>query len=120
HLSTQPFAEQHAIAGLQVDGNELSGLVASARADGHNLTLLGLLLGSVRNDDPTGGLFLSLAALEHRAIMEGNGLHGITPAFCSVVLKGMLATRGKLGPQRTHSAPYRVRRCGTWRRWHKF
>jgi hypothetical protein len=32
-LGTGPFAEQDSIAGLQVDGNELSGLVAPDRKD---------------------------------------------------------------------------------------
>src|SRR6516164_4306593 len=76
-LGTGPFAEEHAIAGLQVDGNELSGLVAPAWADGNDLALLGLFLRSVRNDDPAGGLFLGLDALEHDAIVEWTELHRI-------------------------------------------
>jgi hypothetical protein len=70
-----PFAEQDPIAGLQIDGNELSGLVAPTRTDGNDLALLGLFLGSVRNDNPTGGPCLGFDALEHNTIVEWTELH---------------------------------------------
>src|SRR6202008_4160472 len=44
-LGAGPFAEQHAITLLQIDRNELAGLVAAARTDGSNLALRRLLLG---------------------------------------------------------------------------
>src|SRR5262249_37606078 len=34
HLGARPFAEQHAVADLEIDGDELAGLVAAARANG--------------------------------------------------------------------------------------
>src|ERR1700751_762258 len=76
-LGTGPFAEEHAIAGLQVEGNELSSLVAPAWADGNDLALLGLFLRSVRNYDPAGGFFLGLDTLEDDAIVEWTELHRI-------------------------------------------
>jgi hypothetical protein len=53
-LGAGPFAEQHAVADLQIDGNELAGLVAAARADGDDLALGGLFLGGVGDDDAAG------------------------------------------------------------------
>src|SRR4051794_36959797 len=50
-LGAGPFAEQHPVARLDVEVDELAGLVAAAWADGDNLALLGLLLRGVRNDD---------------------------------------------------------------------
>src|SRR5215468_3356099 len=58
HLGARPFAEQHAVADLEIDGDELAGLVAAARADGDDLALGGLLLGGVGDDDAAGRLFL--------------------------------------------------------------
>ena len=53
-LGAGPFAEQHAVADLEVDRDELAGLVAAARADGDDLALRGLFLGGVGNDDAAG------------------------------------------------------------------
>src|SRR4029079_9770572 len=57
-LGPRPFAEQHALANLQIDLNELAGFVAAPRADGDDLALRGLLLGGVGDDDAAGGLRL--------------------------------------------------------------
>src|ERR1700719_3400602 len=56
-LGARPLAEQHAIADLEVDRDQLAGFVAAARADRCDFALRGLFLGSVRNDDPAHGLF---------------------------------------------------------------
>src|SRR5262249_10844187 len=40
-----PLAEQHAVAGLEVDRNEFAGFVAAAWADSDDLAFLRLLLG---------------------------------------------------------------------------
>src|SRR6202158_5298046 len=50
-LGARPLAEQHAVAGLDVDRDELAGLVASAWTDCDDLTLLRFLLGGVGDDD---------------------------------------------------------------------
>ena len=59
-LGARPFAEQHAIALLQVDRNELARFVAATRADGDDLALRGLLLGRVGDDDAAGGFRLGI------------------------------------------------------------
>src|SRR6202011_4409087 len=43
-LGARPFAEQHAIADLEVDRDQLAGLVAAARADRRDFALRGLFL----------------------------------------------------------------------------
>src|SRR3984893_9522169 len=68
-LGARPFAEQHPVAHLDVDGDELAVLVAATGPDRDNLALLRLFLGGVRNDDAAGGLLLGIDALEHNTIM---------------------------------------------------
>ena len=55
-LGARPLAEQHAVAGLDVERHELAGLVARAGADGDDLAFLRLFLGGVGDDDAAGGL----------------------------------------------------------------
>src|ERR1700704_2925563 len=69
-LGARPLAEQHAVAGLDVDRDQLAGLVAAAGADCDNLTLLGLFLGVVRDDNPALGLFLGVDTFDHDAVMQ--------------------------------------------------
>ena len=57
-LGAGPLAEQHAVAGLDVDRDQLAGFVAGAGADGDDFALLRLFLGGVGNDDAARGLFL--------------------------------------------------------------
>jgi hypothetical protein len=70
-LSARPFAEQHAVALLQVDRNELAGFVAATRADGDDLALRGLLLSGVGDDDTTGGLRFGINTLDNNAVVVG-------------------------------------------------
>src|SRR5215217_8235139 len=51
HLGAGPLAEQDAVAGLHVEGDNLAALVTGARADGDDFALLRLLFGGVRDDD---------------------------------------------------------------------
>src|SRR5690606_31764682 len=69
-LGAGPLAEQHAVAGLHVQRNELAVLVASAGADGDDLALLRLLLGGVGDDDAASGLLLGLDPAHHETVME--------------------------------------------------
>src|ERR1700761_6539168 len=46
HFSAGPLAEQHAVADLEVDWDQLAGFVTAARADGGDLALRGLFLGT--------------------------------------------------------------------------
>ena len=69
-----PFAEQHAIAGLEVHGDELAVLVAAARSDGDDLTLLRLLLDGIGNDDAALALFLGFNSLDDNPVCRGRNL----------------------------------------------
>src|SRR4029434_2141466 len=55
-LGAGPLAEQHAVADLEVNRDQLAGFVAATRADGDDFALGGLFLGSVGNDDAASGL----------------------------------------------------------------
>src|SRR5438105_6560177 len=70
-LGARPLAEQHAVAGLDVDRNELAGLVAAAGADGNHFAFLRLLLGGVGVDDAALGLLLGIDTLHDPAVVQG-------------------------------------------------
>src|SRR5690348_1146112 len=55
-LGPAVLAEQHAVAGLDLEGDDLAVLVAFARADGDDLGLDRFLLGRVGDEKTTGGL----------------------------------------------------------------
>ena len=76
-LGAAPLAEQHAVAGLDVEGDDLAGFVAGAGADGDDLALHRLFLGGVGNDDAAGGLGVFLHAANDDAVMKRTELHGI-------------------------------------------
>ena len=61
---------------LDVEGDELAGLVTRAGADGDDFALLGLFLGGLGDDDATLGLFLAVEAADHDAVMQRTELHG--------------------------------------------
>src|ERR1700742_3951696 len=69
-LGARPFAEQHAVADLEVDRDQLAGLVAAAGADGGDFALRGLFLGAVGNDDAALGFFLGVDTLDHNTVMQ--------------------------------------------------
>src|SRR3979411_2105650 len=69
HFGARPFAEQHGIADLQIDRDQLAGLVARTWADGDDFALRGLFLGSVGNDDAAGSLFLGIDSLDDNAVV---------------------------------------------------
>src|SRR5215217_3817348 len=71
HFRAGPLAEQHAVAGLDIEGLDLAVLVARAGADGDDLALLRLLLGGIGNDDAALCLLLRLDAADDDAIMQG-------------------------------------------------
>src|SRR6266436_5605157 len=75
-LGARPFAEQHPVANLDVDGDELAGLVAAAGANRDDLALGGLFLGGVGNDDAAGGLLFGIDALDDDAIVKWTEFHG--------------------------------------------
>ena len=67
------------LAGLDVDRNELAGVVAPTGADGDNLTLLRLLLGGVGDDDAAGGLCFGVDAADDHAVVQGAELYWCFP-----------------------------------------
>src|SRR5690349_21886892 len=81
-LGAGPLAEQHAVADLDVERDQLAVLVAPARADADDLALLRLLLRGVRDDDAAGGLLLGLDAAHDHAVVQGTEFafrHGTYP-----------------------------------------
>src|ERR1700704_6380257 len=80
-LGARPFAEQHAVADLEVDRDQFAGFVAATWADGGDFALRGLFLGTVRNDDAPSCLFFSVDAFDHDAVVERTEFHGILLGF---------------------------------------
>src|SRR5262245_34867008 len=74
-LGAGPLAEQHPVAGLDVDRDQLAGLVAAARTHRDDLALGRLLLGGVGDDDAAGGLLLGIDALDDDAIVKRTKFH---------------------------------------------
>src|SRR4029077_14604429 len=74
-LGARPFAEQDAVADLDVDGGEPAALVAAARSNGDDLPLLWLLLGGIGNDDATCGLRLGIDSLDDNAVVKRSEFH---------------------------------------------
>src|ERR1700674_2107122 len=69
-LGAGPFSEQHLVADLDVDRDQLAGLVAAPGADGGHLALLGLLARGIRDDDAAGGLLLGIDALHDHPVVQ--------------------------------------------------
>src|SRR5690242_10818493 len=80
-LGARPFAEQHAVADLEVDRDQLAGFVAAAGADGDDFALGGLFLGSVRNDDAASGLLFCVDALDHDAVVKRTEFHAVLLSY---------------------------------------
>src|SRR6516225_11057565 len=69
NLAAGPLAEQDPVAGLDVQGMELAVLAPGASSDRKHLALHGLLLGSIGNDDATGGLLVLLDPADQGPVM---------------------------------------------------
>src|SRR5829696_4768989 len=76
HLGAGPLAEQDAVAGFHVEGDNLAALVTGTGADGDDLALLRLLLGGVRDDDAALGLLFSLNTADDDAVVQRTEFHG--------------------------------------------
>jgi hypothetical protein len=61
--------EQHAVAGLEIDRDQLAGLVTATGTDRDDLALRGLLLRGIGNDDAAGGLGVRLDALKDDTVV---------------------------------------------------
>src|SRR5579871_791124 len=62
HFRAGPLTEQHLVTYLDVDRDQLAGVVAATRAGRDDLALLRLFLCGVRDDDAAGRLLLGLDA----------------------------------------------------------
>src|SRR5262245_16886903 len=71
HLGARPLAEQHAIARLHVDGDQLAAFIAASWADRDDFAFLRLLLGGVRNDDAASGFLFGIDAAHDHAVVQG-------------------------------------------------
>ena len=80
-LGAGPFAEQDAVAVLDVQRMDLAALVAGAGADGDDFAFLRLFLGGVGNDDPALGLLFFLDAPDEDAIAKRTKRHGWCSPF---------------------------------------
>src|SRR6187549_1385429 len=74
-LGAGPLAEQHAVAGLDVERRNLAVFGLGARTDGDDLALARLFLGAVGDDDAAGGLFLGLNAADQNAVVQRTECH---------------------------------------------
>src|SRR3954462_3004438 len=80
-LGARPFAEQHAVADLEVDRDQLAGFVAATRANGGDFALRGLFLGTVGNDDAASSLLFGVDALDHDAVVKRTEFHAVLLSF---------------------------------------
>src|SRR6516164_8145958 len=71
----RPLAEQHPVADLDVDRDELAALIATTRADGNDLSFLRFFLRGIRNDDAAAGLLFSFDPLDDDAIVKWTEFH---------------------------------------------
>src|SRR3984893_5689894 len=69
-LGARPFAEQDAVADLEVDRDQLDGFVAPAWTDRRDFALRGLFLGAVRHDDAALGFFFGVDTPDHDTVMQ--------------------------------------------------
>src|SRR5215475_1905753 len=80
-LGAGPLAEQDAVAGLDVESDELAVLIAGARTDSNDLAFHRLFLGRVRDDDAALGLLFLRDALDHDAVVKRTELHAVASIF---------------------------------------
>src|SRR6266446_7145760 len=80
-LGARPLAEQHPVADLEVDRDQLAGFVTAARTDRRDFALRGLFLGAVRNDDAACCLLFGVDALDHNAVVKRTEFHAVLLRF---------------------------------------
>src|SRR5262245_15101864 len=97
-LGARPLAEQHAVADLDVDRDQLAALVAAAGADGDHFALGGLFLGGVGNDDAACGLLFAVDPLDHDAVVKRTEFHAILLGFCDYCWTGSRNERVLVAP----------------------
>jgi hypothetical protein len=75
-LGPRPLAEQHPVADLDVDRDELAALIATTRADGNDLPFLGFFLRGIRDDDAATALLFSFDPLDDERSWSGRNFMG--------------------------------------------
>src|SRR6266581_739574 len=75
HFGARPLAEQHPVAGLQIERVKLAVFAAGTRPHRHHLAFHRLFLRRVGDDDAAGTLFLRLHAPDQHAIMQRTESH---------------------------------------------
>src|SRR6185503_6389487 len=78
-LGAAPFSEQHAVTGFDIEGHDFARLVTGAGAYGDDLTLHGLFLHRIGDDDAASGLGIFLNAANDDAVVKRTELHGACP-----------------------------------------
>src|SRR5215207_3681955 len=95
-LRARPFAEQHAVADIEVDRDDFPGFVAATWTNGDHLSLGRLLFGGIRNDNSTCGLILGVDARNHDAVVKWPKLHINPPKYLLLLVffeKQVIASR---------------------------
>src|SRR5438105_12178773 len=97
HLHGLPgvLAEQHSVAGLDVERDQLARVILLALAHGDNLALVGLFGGGVRDDDSTCGPALLFDALDDHAVMQRTDFHARLSIKKRYVLQWLAYMQGK-------------------------
>src|SRR5262249_31157148 len=75
----RPLAEQHPVADLDVDRDELAALIAPPGADANALSFVSFFLRGTRNDDPAAGLLFSFDPFDDDAIVKWTEFHCCPP-----------------------------------------
>src|SRR5580700_5024029 len=76
-LGARPLAEQHAVAYLEVDRDQLAVLVTATGTDADDLALRRLLLGGVGDDDAAGGHRFGIDTLDNNAVVKRAEFHAL-------------------------------------------
>src|SRR5438876_1205370 len=105
-LGARPFAEQDPVSLLQVDRDELAGVVAATWTDGDHLSFRRLLFGGIRNDDSACGLIVGVDARNHDAVVKRPELHINPPRWLLLLI--FMAGRQRLiaGRKMTAASSY--------------
>src|SRR5437899_4043225 len=78
-LGARPFAEQHAVAHLDVERMHRAVIAARTGSGGDDLAFHRLFLGGIGNDDAALRPFLLLDAADQNTILKWSKFHGVPP-----------------------------------------
>ncbi len=74
-FGARPFAEQDAVAGLDVQRRDLAVFGLGTGADGHDFAFLRLFLGGVGDDDATSSLLFRFYAANENTVVQRTKCH---------------------------------------------